>query len=376
MHKFINASAGAGKTQRIVDICATAKAPKRRLVITLTESGQSELTSRLSRACTADQMPDVSGWYAFLINNYVRPYLPIIFPGIQPTGFIFKSEDHPTDLYRRSGETRYFSPDHCLYRESLSELAIKLAEKTHGATEKRLARIYDEIIIDEVQDIRRKSLDIIERLLKVRSPQLIMVGDVRQSVIASERTSQKNRSADGSKLLDWFRNQSNKGLLKIYQMPKTHRCNQKIADFADQIFPSDLGFASTESINVPSTNHDGVFLVHEKDIDDYLECFKPQALRMGKKHGNDLDQLDYMNIRKSKGMTFDRVIIFPTKPMLDLISKGKRLRLSSACDFYVAVTRARFSVAIIFSDTTLGRERRHNCKLPVEIWRDDHPTLF
>ena len=56
-----------------------------------------------------------------------------------------------------------------------------------------------------------------------------------------------------------------------------------------------------------------------------------------------------MNIGVSKGSTFDRVLIFPTKPMLQYIKSGNPDVLAAREHLYVAVTRARHSVAFVVS---------------------------
>lgn len=59
--------------------------------------------------------------------------------------------------------------------------------------------------------------------------------------------------------------------------------------------------------------------------------------------------LPAMNIGMSKGTTFDRVLIFPTKPMLQYIKSGNPDILAAREHLYVAVTRARHSVAFVVS---------------------------
>ncbi|MFT0762126.1 AAA family ATPase [Actinomyces sp. F1_1611] len=367
-HLFVHAAAGSGKTERIVRACANRDRPKRRLIITLTESGQEELISRLSAACSADQVPDVIGWYAFLIKHYVRPYLPCLFDEVRPTGFIFDRNLHPKDHFRLKGEARYFSSNGSIYRESLPELSVKVAEAAQGKVENRLSRIYDEIIIDEVQDISRKSLDILARLLDFTSLRLVMVGDVRQSLLDSDLMSSRNKNADRLQLLSWYRDHEKSERLTIEEMTTTFRSNQTIASFSDAIFPPELGFAPTTSANKEITGHDGVFLVLEPHLNDYVQRYGAVLLRGSAASGKHLNHLGFTNIGQVKGLTYDRVIIYPTQPMLDLISTGKAMAAKSACSFYVAVTRARLSVAIIVDSKKLTKRLQDNPTLPIEWW--------
>ena len=54
-----------------------------------------------------------------------------------------------------------------------------------------------------------------------------------------------------------------------------------------------------------------------------------------------------MNYGESKGLGFDRVLIYPTQKILDFILKNKSLDGTSRAKFYVAITRARHSVGIV-----------------------------
>ena len=57
--------------------------------------------------------------------------------------------------------------------------------------------------------------------------------------------------------------------------------------------------------------------------------------------------LPAMNIGVSKGSTFDRVLIVPTNPIRKYLADGDHTALRSREMLYVAVTRARHSVAFV-----------------------------
>ncbi len=52
-----------------------------------------------------------------------------------------------------------------------------------------------------------------------------------------------------------------------------------------------------------------------------------------------------MNIGVAKGMDVERVLIWPTERMERFLDRGDELSGKACCDLYVAVTRARASVA-------------------------------
>jgi len=57
--------------------------------------------------------------------------------------------------------------------------------------------------------------------------------------------------------------------------------------------------------------------------------------------------LPAINFGASKGRTYERVLIFPTKPMLDYLARSDISKLKDRSKFYVAVTRAKYSVAFV-----------------------------
>jgi len=54
-----------------------------------------------------------------------------------------------------------------------------------------------------------------------------------------------------------------------------------------------------------------------------------------------------INIGVSKGRTYDRVLIFPTKPMKIYLKTKDIKKAGDISKLYVAITRARFSVAFV-----------------------------
>ena len=78
----------------------------------------------------------------------------------------------------------------------------------------------------------------------------------------------------------------------------------------------------------------------------YMSQFNPQALRDRITTANDVE-LSFRNFGTVKGLTFDRVIIYPTKSITAFLPKGTKLKPKTACGLYVAVTRAKHSVAFV-----------------------------
>ena len=314
-------------------------------------------------------MPDVTGWYSFLINHVLRPYLPLVFPKQLISGFIFDAGEERLSLrYKKKNDPRrYFSKADMVYKDYIEELAAHVMNRAGGLVENRLGRIYDEIIIDEAQDISRSGLDVVERLLRQQQVRCLLTADSRQSLLDSSLSSKKNKSADRQNLIHWYRRLENEGYLTVVEKAETYRFNQAIASFSDAIFTNILGFTPTVSRMKERSGHDGVFLVAKEDLDDYHAAFNPTVLRASKRSWEEQEMLEPINFGVSKGRTYPRVLILATVPIQDFCLKGKKLKDKSACAFYVAVTRAQYSVAIAIDKSRNALEKAAPNHLP--IWR-------
>ncbi len=347
MNRVILAVAGSRKTQSIVDACTNGAPGVRRLAVTFTQTGQAELEGRLRRACAPGAGPEVMGWFAFLLRHCIRPYLPLKFPSQRLRGLNF--DGVPVGGKYATGVARFFDSEGRAYRLYLSKLAYDVSQASNGAVVDRLSNIYDEIYIDELQDLTGCDLHIVRQLMDATSIDLFMVGDVRQSVFDTNPQDPNLRQYRGVKMLDWVKLHGASGLLEVQHNVETWRTNQAIADFSDRLFPAEFTFPATVSKQSETTGHDGVFAITEDEVETYIREFGPQPLRDSISTARTVD-LPFQNFGKVKGLTFDRVIIYPTKTVTTFLINGTELAPKTACGLYVAVTRAKHSVAFVVPD--------------------------
>ena len=334
------AVAGSRKTQGIVEHCANLPNETRALVLTYTQANQSELRHRLAQYAGNHPGISVMGWFTFLLRDFARPFIPFSFPKQRIRGFNFDGRPH----MMAKGLRRFLDANGQAYACELGRLARMLVDTSDGTLLRRLECLYDEVLIDEVQDLSAHDWEIIDVLLD-SSIHLHMVGDIRQAVLSTNPRSRKNKMYQYANAIDWFREREARGSLELVERSVTWRCHQAIAEFSDSIFEPEWSFPTTTSLNENVTGHDGVFLVRHEDLDEYIARFRPQCLRASANSGKAFD-LDYLNFGLSKGMSFKRVLIVPTGGILDFIRSSKYLQGRAAANFYVAVTRAEQSVAI------------------------------
>ncbi len=86
-------------------------------------------------------------------------------------------------------------------------------------------------------------------------------------------------------------------------------------------------------------------MIDVADIDRYMTTYSPQVLRYDK--STNVFGYAAINFGACKGETFDRVMIVPNGPLIKFITKGAVL--VSPEKYYVAVTRPKYSIAIVMT---------------------------
>lgn len=333
----ILAAAGSRKTEFIVE-AAIAAAGSRVLVLTYTNENQRHIAERIvQRAGVVPANVSVMGWFSFLVGQCAKPYQrALIGEPLAIGGLNFKGR---RSRYTRKTDRRFYLDRNAdMYRDGVADFVWSLNREVGGAVIDRLERIYSHIFIDEVQDLAGYDLDVLDLLLASRV-KLTMVGDPRQATLTTN-LGPRNRRYRGLGLAEWFRERAENCTQETRAV--SYRCNQEICDFADSIYP---GFPRTNAIGAIPTGHDGIFRITPTEAESYFRKYNPVVLRDRK----DVDTagLPALNIGVSKGRTYERVMIFPTLPMIRFLSNGDAGALRAPERLYVAVTRARFSVAFV-----------------------------
>ena len=250
----------------------------------------------------------------------------------------------PPSFQYLSGERRHLTREGRVYPSLLGKLAFDLIKESKGRAIQRLECLYDSLYIDEGQDLRGNDLNVLLELLK-SSIDVHIVLDPRQSTLstAPKDTMYKKQYCFAS-ILDLYKLWEKKHLLEINYMSESKRFTGEIARFSDLIFGDAYEFPATKSKVSQRGVHDGIFLIDIKKLSEY--SFEYHATVLAVQKSQKIDAFESVNFGKSKGMTRNDVVIKATQPIEDLLMKGKRLPPSSACGFYVAVTRARYSVAL------------------------------
>jgi DNA helicase-2/ATP-dependent DNA helicase PcrA len=364
-NKLIIAAAGSGKTRTLIERALDVE-DGNVLITTFTEANAEGIVRKILEK-TVGYVPlniTVQTWFSFLLQHGVRPYQSIMSDGLshKKIGFFLISASSSVrkgsggKIYSLSEEKdfyRYYfiSVNNLkIYSDKISEFSFKCDGKTAGDVIKRISRIYPNIFIDEVQDLAGWDLDFLNLLFDSNS-NILLVGDPRQGTY-STNNSRKNKKFQRSQIINFFEKKDLQERLDVdtNSLTVNYRSNKKICDFSNYIFPD---YNVTSSGQMLKTDHDGVFFVKEANVDAYLEKYSIcMQLRNDIREKRINKNYHVMNFGESKGLDFDRVLIFPTTPIINWIKDhSSELAPTSRCKFYVASTRARYSVGIVYNYT-------------------------
>jgi DNA helicase-2/ATP-dependent DNA helicase PcrA len=356
MNKLIIAAAGSGKTTFLVNEALKITSDKV-LITTFTDANEHEIRGRFFKLFgSVPENVTIQTWFSFLLQHGVKPYQDILIDddimGLllvnNKSALKYTFKGRPVYFPESDVRHYYFSPSMKIYSDKIAKFAYVVNERTNGLIIDRIRRIFPHIFIDEVQDLAGYDLELVHLLLKTPS-NVVMVGDPRQVTYHTHEEAKNNKYAEGQ-IEQFILDKCKDATVEIDKtsLKTTYRNCKCICSFANSIFSDYEPCCADEKC---LTGHDGVFFVRPADVDEYLRRYSPVQLR--DRVTVPVNSLyDVFNFGESKGLTFSRVLIYPTKPIIDWVKNNSSdLAFQSRSKFYVAVTRAEYSVAIVYDYT-------------------------
>lgn len=353
--------AGSGKTTYLVKE-ALKVTESDVLITTYTEANEKEIRRKfmeLNRSIPTNIT--IQTWFSFLIQHGVKPYQGVIFPeeikGMilvnGPSGVNYTNNKGIPVLFAESKDFKrhYFTSGNKIFSDKLSKFVVKCNKESKGSVIGRLSRIYSHVFVDEVQDLAGCDLEFLRLLFKSKT-KVILVGDPRQVTYLTHNSRSNPQYKEGNIKQFIIDKCSMDCFIDEVTLKYSHRNNAEICSFSSRLYPNLSVSEPCECEDCRSFVHDhsGVFLIKKCDIDRYNEKFKPTILRY------QLAREPEWNYGNCKGLGFDRVLIYPSEPikkylkdgLLEKTVKGKITKAFDLAKFYVAVTRARYSVGIVY----------------------------
>lgn len=338
-------AAGSGKTW---DICHdalqySAETKRKVLIVTYTNRGADSIRNEIRKqnmgvlnSCVA-----VKTWFEFLLSDLIRPYQTAM-KGIRVNeviSFDFSKMYGTINYNAKGNKQRYVTSSHLVSANEASEFVLELNRLSSSRVFRRLEAVYDRIYFDEVQDLSGYDIEIVSHLIDSKIA-VTCCGDNKQATY-STHNAKRYKGLTGANIWNFFSELQKQGKVNIQKNLNTQRFNSQICSFANKVFP--IGDAIS-TIMTTETEHDGVFLIANTDVDAYYNFYKPTVLRYDAK--TSVSMYKTINFGACKGETFDRVLIFPNGPLKNYVLKN--VPLTSPEKYYVAVTRPRYSIAIVF----------------------------
>ncbi len=360
------ACAGGGKSTWIVaEASRLVEAGLPCLILTYTEENQTELKRRLiDRFGKIPAGIEVKGWIEFLLGDMIRPYQGCVLKrrlkSIAPTNQNPHLENGRTKSGTGEEENfiRHFTAQEgeLAYSCFISKLAFRVYEKSNKASVDRVSNIYGAVFIDEVQDLVGWDYKVISALSESSISAVHAVGDFRQTIYQTAPGTKRPKNDE--------QKQKQFSVMKFEVIPVSgsYRCCQPICDVANLVYPSGYYEETTSIVDVsvnPLPEHVGVFTVSRDAVSKYVDSYKPAILRLDKNTEEELcEGLEAFTFGKAKGKQFNNVLIVPTDVQKRFflgdrkkIDEGKTNK--SKAQLYVALTRARHSVAILMDEDSI-----------------------
>lgn len=367
-NKLIIAAAGAGKTTYLVE--EAYRRSENVLITTFTQENEAEIRQKfVQKYGSVPSHVTIQTWFSFLLQHGVKPYQGACRQELfekQINGILLVNEQSGVKYRRKDAlktpvlyneETEFdkcfFNKDMKLFTDKLARFVVRANVNSNGNVIDRLSRIYPTIFIDEVQDLAGYDLEILRLLFHSRST-VFCVGDPRQVTYYThwERMNKPYRNGMIKKYVEEKCYKTDRIIIDESTLSLSHRNNQSICDFSSVIYPSlpKVDPCKCSDCHNPMIEHQGVFIVKSSDLDEYLSKYSPVQLRhnIRKETSKGYHSL---NFGQSKGKTYNRVVIYPTEDMKQWL-KDKRAKLAdeTRAKLYVAITRARYSVAFVIPE--------------------------
>lgn len=350
------AGPGSGKSYKLVE--TALKFPDKNILLTTFTNSNTEVLKNLFYEQNNCIPPNVTidSWWAILLKHGVKPFQGVLtadeIQGIHLVNTSSSTIMKNGEVVRKIPEAKtrefFFDNNYKIYTDKIALAVVRCNEKTNGLVMERLSLLFDFVMIDEAQDLVGYDLEIIRLLLSSESD-IILAADPRQVTFQTHH-SDKNKKYKQGKIKDFINDYFKNGEVQIdtKSLKDSRRCNDDICKLASQIYPE---YPNIKSQFNTLSNHDGIFYIQQSEVLTYLEGQNVIQLRDSIKTPTDPNFPVY-NFGEAKGMTFDHVLIYPTKHIVDWIKSKdfKILAEKTRAKLFVAITRARYSVAFVLPD--------------------------
>jgi DNA helicase II / ATP-dependent DNA helicase PcrA len=371
INKLLIAGAGSGKTTYLIKL-ALANPNINVLITTYTEENEAEIKKKIieQKKCIPSNIT-IQTWFSFLIQHGLKPFQGAVEEELHEqsinglllmnskSGFNYENKMGFKVYFNEATEFKhhYFTSNWYIFSDKLSKLVIKINKAVNNLVIDRITSHFKLVLIDEIQDLAGYDLEIVKFLFKSKS-NIYLVGDPRQVTYLTHHESKYKKYVDG-KIKDFINSECGKKIkceIDETTLNNSHRNNSEICTYSSKLYGNQfipMQPCSCLNCRTEIVNDIGIYIIDPKDVDSYLSKFNPIQLRYNKSRIINENYKSF-NFGESKGKTFERVLIYPTGDMEKWVNDNSfNLKNEVRAKFYVAITRAKYSVGIVMSKTKI-----------------------
>ena len=148
----------------------------------------------------------------------------------------------------------------------ISKLSCVLDDLSKGCVFQRIRKNFPYVFVDEIQDFAGYDLEVIRKLHEVGCS-VTLVGDPRQTTYRTHYEAKYKKYA-GGKIINFVQENIPEMNIDSTTLSTSYRNNQIICNLANKMYPD---MEPCDSAMNVKTEHDGIFWIEEKDIDNLLD---------------------------------------------------------------------------------------------------------
>lgn len=330
--KLILAVAGAGKTTHIVK---QLNKEKRSLIVTYTDCNYSNLEKKISDKFNGEIPKNITiyTYYGFLYNFCYKPFWS---DKLKAKGISYEVPPQ----YLSKDKLEFFVDKNKRFYSNRFACFIQECGDWFAKVKERIMKYYDELIIDEIQDIAGRDFNFLMKLSSKCNINMLFVGDFFQHTYDTSRDGNVNKNLFDD--IEKYKKNFIKVGFKIDSdtLNKSFRCSKKVCDFIRRNF-------GIEIFHHDDLNRGQIFDLNDFDANEII-------------HKRDIPKLHYQNSKKYgvghknwgevKGEDlYKDVCVCLNKSTLDFYKNKnlKQLSIYTRNKLYVALTRAHNNVYLL-----------------------------
>lgn len=354
-NKLIIAGGGTGKTKYLIDKALTLN--EKVLITTFTINCKNEIIEKIIKI--NGYLPKniiVQTWFSMLLQHGIKPYknylqidkIKGVFMAPGRSGIKYIGKRGPVYWGEQENFYKYyFDSKNNVYTDKLSKLVLKIDDKADGKVINRLSLNFKNIFIDEVQDMAGYDLEFIKRLL-MSNINVILVGDPRQTVYKTHYEQKYFKYSNGN-IANFIREECKNLECDIDNttLNKCYRCYKDIVTFVNNFYKE---YKSMKYVEIERKEHQGVFVIKKNQIEEYIKKYKPIQIVYSNRTKT-CKLAPTITMGKSKGATYNRVLMYPTKEFKNYLIKGiAKINGETKNKLYVGMTRPINSLTFVLDE--------------------------